>query len=191
MVRMPCAAIAAMCSARSRRASRPPCTAGWRVFTRPSSISGDCVIALTSRQGSPPSRIARAVPPVETSSQPSVWRPAANSVSPVLSDTERRARGTEERMKEGWVRSGRVCQLEGKRVQRTRIEAVLDGEDASREGLLRITRLHADPLLRDDGTAVVCFVHEVDGDATLRVAGGKDRGVYAAPIHARSPESWQ
>ena len=66
---------AAMCSGRSRRASSPPCTAGCSVFTRPSSISGKPVTSATSRTARPASRSARAVPPVESSSQPRVARP--------------------------------------------------------------------------------------------------------------------
>src|SRR5471032_1864118 len=48
MVSMPCSLSAAMCSGTSRRASRPPCTRGCSVFTRPSSISGKPVISETS-----------------------------------------------------------------------------------------------------------------------------------------------
>ena len=40
------------------RASRPACTIGCSVFTRPSSISGNSVSSLTSRTGSPASRSA-------------------------------------------------------------------------------------------------------------------------------------
>ena len=59
---MPCAAIAAAWSALSRMASRPPCTAGCSVFTRPSIISGKPVSSPTSRHGKPglAERLARA-----------------------------------------------------------------------------------------------------------------------------------
>ena len=50
------------------RPSRPPCTIGCRVLTRPSIISGKPVTSLTSRTGRPASRIALAVPPVDSSS---------------------------------------------------------------------------------------------------------------------------
>ena len=71
---MPCSSSAARCSGLSRSASSPPCTIGCRVLTRPSIISGKPVISATSRTGSPASRSARAVPPVESSSTP---RPAS------------------------------------------------------------------------------------------------------------------
>lgn len=45
---MPCSAIALACSAASRTPSRPPCTIGCRVFTRPSIISGKPVRSETS-----------------------------------------------------------------------------------------------------------------------------------------------
>ena len=45
---MPCAAIEAACSLLSRIASRPPCTLGCSVFTRPSIISGKPVSSATS-----------------------------------------------------------------------------------------------------------------------------------------------
>lgn len=96
IVVMPCAAMAARCSGRSRRASKPPCTAGCNVFTRPSSISGKFVTSLMSRQASPAARSVFAVPPVETSSKPSSVRPRAKSTSPDLSETESSARGIEQ-----------------------------------------------------------------------------------------------
>jgi hypothetical protein len=59
MVPMPCAASAAMCAGRSRRASRPPWMRGCRVFTRPSSISGKPVTSATSVTGRPASASSR------------------------------------------------------------------------------------------------------------------------------------
>ena len=90
---MPCFAIAARCSARSRRARMPPCTAGCSVFTRPSSISGKAVTCSMPMTGMPASRMAAAVPPVEMISQPSSTRPWAKATAPRLSLTEMRARG--------------------------------------------------------------------------------------------------
>ena len=53
MVSMPWACSSAMCSGRSRRASRPPCTTGCSVFTRPSSISGEPVTSDTCSTAQP------------------------------------------------------------------------------------------------------------------------------------------
>ena len=89
---MPCSFIEAACSVSSRIASRPPCTFGCSVFTRPSIISGKPVRSETSRTFRPASAIALAVPPVETSSMPCSLSARANSISPVLSETESSAR---------------------------------------------------------------------------------------------------
>src|SRR5690625_1349092 len=70
----------------------PPCTRGWRVLTRPSSISGNPVTASTSVTGRPASRMVAPVEPVETISAPASWRARARSTIPVLSKTETRAR---------------------------------------------------------------------------------------------------
>ena len=67
---MPCSSAAAMCAGTSRRASRPPCTRGCSVLTRPSIISGKPVRSSIGRTGTPASASALAVPPVETISTP-------------------------------------------------------------------------------------------------------------------------
>src|SRR5690606_1259017 len=74
------------------RASRPPWIFGCSVFTRPSMISGKPVTAETSVTGSPASRSARAVPPVEISSNDKSSNALANSTIPVLSETLSSAR---------------------------------------------------------------------------------------------------
>src|SRR5690606_13337906 len=76
-----------MSSGRSRRARSPAWTAGCRVLTRPSIISGCFVTSLTSRTGSPASRSVRAVPPVDSRFKPSSCSAAANWTTPVLSET--------------------------------------------------------------------------------------------------------
>src|SRR6266853_1527294 len=89
---MPCSATALRCEGLSRRCRMPPCTLGWSVFTRPSSISGKPVSSEMSFTRTPESRNSLEVPPVEISSTPrpaSLW---ANSTSPVLSVTLRMAR---------------------------------------------------------------------------------------------------
>ena len=95
---MPCACIDAAWSLFSRIASRPPCTLGCSVFTRPSIISGKPVSSDTSSTLSPASASALRVPPVETSSTPRSASARASSTSPLLSDTEMRAR----EMRRGW-----------------------------------------------------------------------------------------
>ena len=88
MVGMPCSPSAAMCSGRSRRASRPPWILGCSVFTRPSSISGKPVWSATSVTGRPCSASSLAVPPVESSFTPRAFSSLASSTMPVLSDTD-------------------------------------------------------------------------------------------------------
>src|SRR6185503_14187548 len=91
---MSCSAIAAECSGLSRTASNPPCTFGWRVFTRPSIISGKPVRSETSRTVPPLSRSFAAVPPVETSSTPRSTSAFTSVSRPALSETESSARRT-------------------------------------------------------------------------------------------------
>src|SRR3984957_11449417 len=95
---MPCAIIACACSALSRIASKPPCTFGCRVLTRPSIISGNPVSSETSLTFNPTAAIALAVPPVETKSMPWAASARATSTSPDLAETDNNARGT----RRGW-----------------------------------------------------------------------------------------
>ena len=69
----------------------PPCTMGWSVFTRPSSISGQPVTVSSGVTARPLSFKIFAVPPVEISSVPSSVRARANSTRPSFFVTERRA----------------------------------------------------------------------------------------------------
>src|SRR5580704_16581977 len=89
---MPFARIASAWAGLSRIASRPPCTAGCSVLTRPSIISGKPVKSPTSSTFSPASLSVLRVPPVETSSMPKPDNARANSTTPVLSETEMSAR---------------------------------------------------------------------------------------------------
>src|SRR3954454_3869473 len=70
----------------------PAKIAGCRVLTRPSIISGNPVTSDTFRTGMPAAAIARAVPPVDTSSTPRPASPRAKASRPVLSETLRIAR---------------------------------------------------------------------------------------------------
>src|SRR5271155_2945231 len=92
MGRMRCARIASACAGLFRTPSRPPCTAGCSVLTRPSIISGKPVSSLTSSAFRPASLSVLRVPPVETSSMPKPASSRANSTIPDLSETEIRAR---------------------------------------------------------------------------------------------------
>ena len=98
---MPCARMAAACSALSRSASRPPWTAGCSVFTRPSIISGKPVTSDDVAHRSPASAsAARAAGRDELDAVPASAR--AKSISPVLSETEIRAREMRRRMAVSW-----------------------------------------------------------------------------------------
>src|SRR5512137_449231 len=89
----------------------PPWTRGWRVFTRPPRISGAEVNSPTGTTRSPASERAFWVPPVESRSTPLAARRRAKGTSPVLSDTERRARRTAK----GHLRNGGVPSSPGRR----------------------------------------------------------------------------
>src|SRR5690625_5959236 len=69
----------------------PAWIAGWRVLTRPPSISGCPVTSLASTTERPASLSSVAVPPDEISSQPNSARPSAKGTSPLLSETLRTA----------------------------------------------------------------------------------------------------
>ena len=87
---MPCSPMTS--SSMPRRPSRPPCTCGCRVLTRPSMISGKPVSVETSATGTPAAASRRAVPPVDTSSTPNSCSARANASIPCLSDTLSSAR---------------------------------------------------------------------------------------------------
>ncbi len=80
------------CAGRRVSASRPACTRGCSVLTRPSSTSGKPVRSSTLVTGTPAAAIAAAVEPVDTISTPPACRAVASSISPVLSYTLTRAR---------------------------------------------------------------------------------------------------
>ncbi len=85
MASMPLASRSARCSGLERSARIPPWILGWRVFTRPPSISGEPVTSATSVWAMPASLSVAAVLPLATSSHPSSERPRANSTRPSLS----------------------------------------------------------------------------------------------------------
>src|SRR5215469_2262844 len=68
-------------------ASKPACTAGCSVFTRPSRHSGKPVISSTWVTGKPAAAIVADVLPVETIWTPAAVRAVASSASPLLSET--------------------------------------------------------------------------------------------------------
>ncbi len=85
MASMPFASRSAWCSGLARSARMPPWIFGWRVLTRPPSISGEPVTSATSVCAMPASVSRAAVLPLATSSQPRSERPWASSTSPSLS----------------------------------------------------------------------------------------------------------
>ena len=82
---MPSSASCASCAGFAVSASRPACTLGCSVLTRPSRHSGKPVSCSTGVTGTPAAAILAAVLPVETISTPAACSPDARSSSPVLS----------------------------------------------------------------------------------------------------------
>ena len=82
---MPSSASWAWCAAFAVSASRPACTRGCSVFTRPSRHSGKPVSCSTGVTGTPAAPIRAAVLPVEMISTPAACSPDASSSRPVLS----------------------------------------------------------------------------------------------------------
>ena len=166
----------------------PPWIAGWSVFTRPSSISGNPVTSATSRTARPAAASARAVPPVDRSSTPSSARPRARSTSPVLSETERSARRTRAHDSPGphRARGGPDAATSsaalGVEADRLRVEPMLLGEDPRGQRRLRVVIEHGNRRLQHDRPRVHALVDEVDGrprhlDAVLeRLALGVEPG---------------
>src|SRR5262245_61702715 len=111
---MPSARAAERSSGWSRRARMPPWTAGCRVLTRPSIISGKPVMSDTLVTARPASLRARAVPPVETISKPRATRPRPRSTMPVLSDTLSRALGIRTEVQYYQRDAGRAWRRKGK-----------------------------------------------------------------------------
>ena len=75
----------ARCDSSRVSASRPACTNGCSVLTRPSRHSGNPVSCSTWVTGTPASARVRAVDPVETISTPDPARARPTSTRPVLS----------------------------------------------------------------------------------------------------------
>src|SRR5215213_2977060 len=146
-----------------RSARIPPWILGWRVFTRPPSISGASVTSATSRTGSPASAMADAVPPLDTSSQPRSTRPLARSTTPVLSYTETRARTFRSFGGSGGGQDEVAGHEGGDGVG---VEAALDRLDALVQGLDGVVRQDGHGLLGDDRAGV-----DLSGGDVHRAAG--------------------
>src|SRR5215831_8485870 len=133
-----------MSSGRFRRASRPACTPGWSVLTRPPRISGKPPVrSVTGRTSRDASSSVRRVAPVEYSSKPSRARPRANAGRPALLLTERSARL-------------------GNEFDRLREDSVLLGLDPAVQALDGIVGQHADGRLEQDRTGVHVVGYDVD-----------------------------
>ena len=139
---------------------------GCSVFTRPSSISGAPVTAATSVTAMPAPESAAAVPPLDTSSQPSSARPWARSVNPVLSYTDSSALMATSSCR--WERQVAV----GDRLDRVGIEPPFDGLDALVQGVDRVVGPDLDGFLRQDGAVVDHCGGNVDGAARHSDTGG-------------------
>src|SRR5438034_8529186 len=72
----------------------PPWIAGWSVFTRPPSISGEPVTSDTEVTARPADRNVSAVLPDDTRETPNAVSFSASSTTPLLSATEINARRT-------------------------------------------------------------------------------------------------
>src|SRR3989304_2699150 len=183
------------CSGSERRARMAPWMAGCRVFTRPSSISGRPGTSATSVTVSPALRRCSAVFPVEISSAPCSRSPLANSASPVLSETVKRARRMRMSsfsilcpltpltplrvhisppLSRGPIRltspTGNVSSPDpkptlGVELDRPRIDLMFVRKDPGGQGLLGIVVKDRDDGLDDDGAGVYPFIGEVDGAA--------------------------
>src|SRR5215218_11344236 len=176
-----------MCSGSPRRASSAACSRGCRVFTRPPRISSEPVNPETSVTSIPASRSAVAVPPVERISTPSAASPLAKSATPVLSETEIRARRTLSwpSSRFSWMSvAGSVIDRDLARVagvdpnpalrdhaDRLRVELMLDGMDGRLQHPAFAADRHRHPPLQDHRAGVDPLVDEVHGDAGLLDAG--------------------
>src|SRR6478609_5878155 len=130
----------------------PPWIFGWRVTTRCPRMAGKPVTSAVSDTGIPASRIERAVPPLETRSQPSSWRPVASSTIPVLSYTDSSALMAGGSLQQVGRPSARTasCQhpsMFDDREERGGVQPALDGLDALLERVLGVAGQHGDRLL--------------------------------------------
>src|SRR3954452_6394984 len=172
---MPCAAIAEACSGSSRTARRPPWTLGCSVFTRPSIISGKPVRSERSRTSSPASRRALAVPPVETNSTPRAAKARPRSASPLLSETESKARSILIRSGTSLLPSGRPPEGPG---DGRAVARALAGDDELEARVRR--RLAVDPQAVLDRESAAAAAELPDGGSThpeqraRAVGGGRD-----------------
>ncbi len=148
---MPAPSSCSRWSARRRSASRPAWTRGCRVLTRPSSISGEPVTAATSVTGRPASRSVRAVPPVDTSSQPRATRPRPRSTQAglVRHRQQRPARDRDARRRPGPGRCATWPSVDGHGAGRQ------EGHDARQQPVLHglDARPQASPRRRRAGSA--------------------------------------
>ena len=150
---------------------------------------GKPVTAATSVTGRPASRSARAVPPVDTSSNPRATRPRPKSARPALSETDssaRRGAGTRASARPG--RSGRpagrarpVSAPASSAATGAGSSRCSTGVDPRQQRRLVVAGQDRHGLLRDDRPAVERRVHEMD-----RAAGdGHARGQRVATAWRR------
>src|SRR5687768_11098721 len=163
------------------RARIPECTAGCNVLTRPPMISGCFVISLTSTTPTPASRMVRAVPPVDTISQPSAASPRAKSTMPVLSETLRIALGMQ------LLTSHTARQF----FENVGIKLMFYFQYTRGQGLRSICRQHRHFTLLNNIAFVVSFVHVMHSCSTLLFACLQHRTMHINSIHAFATKARQ
>ena len=89
---IPYLAKVSICEALSLLANKAAWILGCKVLTRPSNISGNSIISLTSITEIPASDSKQAVPPVDKISTPPCCKARANATTPFLSDVLIKAR---------------------------------------------------------------------------------------------------
>src|SRR5660398_334997 len=200
---IPSSWMASMCCRFARSAKMPAWTAGCRVFTRPSMISGKSVVSETRVIGMPTSWRCRAVPPVDIISTPISTKPLAKGSRFHLLDTETRALLTFTFPPLGDLagfaivhpHQASTCHRRfhvpsGNQLDRPRKESVLHPVDAACQALFRIVLLYHHYLLQNHRPRIHSSIHKVNGDPgqldsiahcirDRRIAGegGEKRGV--------------
>ena len=142
--------------------------------------------------GTPASRSAAAVPPVEMISQPSSTRPWAKATIPRLSLTEIRARGMG--LHVGNAADGSMATGQSgprRREHDRRQQPVLLLEHPRGEHLGGVAGEDRHPRLGQDRSAIVLLFHQVHGAAGLGGPALQHRLVHAAAVHALPAERGQ
>src|SRR6478609_3540347 len=136
-------------------------------------MAGNPVSSAVSITGRPASRIARAVPPLETRSHPRSCSPRASSTTPVLSYTDSRALTSGPSFRFVVRRSREDAAAVEDGADRGGIEAALDLLDALVERVLGVAVEDGHGLLGEDRTGVDREAGDVDRRAGDLHPGGQ------------------